>query len=249
MFKEARRLGNIQADPAAGIEPLKETPKRKSILTREEVRVLFTDKALVSVWGGNLPHFALNLLAATTGMRMGEIQGLQVQHVHQEHVAVVHSWARKYGLKEPKWQSAREIPIPRITSRYLQETIEQLEHKEPKTLVFSEDGRTPFTPASILLTLYQAFERIKITPEDRERRNITFHSWRHWFNSMLREKVPDYKLQKLTGHRTQEMTEHYTHLRLDDFQDVRALQEDFFRGGAKTQSGAKKPRIAKPRAK
>jgi integrase len=43
-------------------------------------------------------------------------------------------------------------------------------------------------------------------------RKITFHSWRHFLNSIGRGKVPDEKLRLMTGHRTKEMTDHYTHL-------------------------------------
>jgi integrase len=55
-------------------------------------------------------------------------------------------------------------------------------------------------------------------------RNVTFHSWRHFFNSYFRTKIPDAKLQQMTGHKTQEMTDHYTHFRIEDFNDVRLLQ-------------------------
>jgi integrase len=41
----------------------------------------------------------INLLAASTGMRMGEIQALQVGNIFDNHVHVEYSWARKYGLK------------------------------------------------------------------------------------------------------------------------------------------------------
>lgn len=55
----------------------------------------------------------LNLLAASTGLRMGEAQGLHVQHVHRQYVTIVNIWERKYRLKDhPIWNSAREAPIP-----------------------------------------------------------------------------------------------------------------------------------------
>lgn len=228
MFKEAHRIGILPKNPAAKVEPLKESPKQKTILSREEVRALFTGDALNTVWGRDLPFYTMNLLAATTGMRMGEVQALQVQDVHPEFVSVVHSWDRKYGLKDPKRNSKREIPIPTITANYLEATIRYLRHDKPEDLVFSLNGRIPFGNRTILEGFRRALERIGITPEKRAARNLTFHGWRHWFNSMLREKIPDYKLQRLTGHRTIEMTEHYTHVRLEDFQDVRNLQDQFF---------------------
>jgi integrase len=59
-------------------------------------------------------------------------------------------------------------------------------------------------------------------------RGIVFHSWRHLFNSILiNRRIPIQKVQALTGHSTNAMTERYYHA--DDFKDVAAIQEDVFR--------------------
>lgn len=228
MLGEAAKMGLIPSNPAASVEPLKESPLQKSILTVEEVRTLFTGKALFTFWKGNLPHYTLNLLAATTGMRMGEIQALQAQHVHPEYVEVLYSWARKYGLKPPKTNRTRIIPIPELTAYYLQETL-SVYPRQPEELIFSVDGKTPFSPKAISQEYYKALQAMGISPQARKERNITFHSWRHLFNTLLRNRIPDYTLQQLTGHRTQEMTDHYTHLRLEDLQEVRMVQNEVFR--------------------
>lgn len=54
-----------------------------------------------------------------------------------------------------------------------------------------------------------------------------FHSWRHQFNTYMRGKVADAKLQKLTGYRTLRMVDNYTHFSLSDFCDVVAVQEQY----------------------
>jgi integrase len=124
MLKEAVRRGYLVRNPATGIKQLAEKPKEKSILTVEEMRELFRDENIDRVWSGDLFHYTLNLLAASTGMRMGEVQGLQVQHVHVGYVGIHHTWGRKYGLKKgAKWSSRREIPIPSKTSERLQELV------------------------------------------------------------------------------------------------------------------------------
>ncbi len=224
---EAHRLGVIASNPAGPVEQLREASKEKQILTAEEVRKLFAEETMEEVWAGSLPHFTLNMLAASTGLRMGEVQGLQVQHVHSDYIAIVNAWERKYGLKEPKWGSAREVPIPTRTSRYLVQVVEESPYREPESLVFhGTDGQTPIGHKEILDALYAALSAIGISGKARKQRNVTFHSWRHLFNSLCRSRIPDYKLQRLTGHRTQEMTEHYTHLNISDFADVVALQEE-----------------------
>jgi integrase len=225
MLKEAARLGLLSSSPAAFIERLKEKPKVKTILSLEEVRALFRESSIEKIWGGDMKHFTLNLLAASTGLRMGEVQGLQVRHVHPDYIEVVQSWARKHGMKNPKWNSQREIPIASRTSKYIYSLIHYSPFQEPEDFVFwGADRQSPIAHDVILKMLYRAFENIGITPEQRKARNITFHGWRHLFNSVCRGRIPDYKLQRLTGHRTIEMTERYTHVNLDDFREVMEIQ-------------------------
>lgn len=230
MLKEAVRLEYLHKNSADSILQLKEKQKVKSVLTYNEVNKLFRDDNINSVWDGDRQHYTINLLSASTGMRLGECQALQVQHAHNDYVSVVNNWDTKYGLKVPKRNSCREIPIPKKTSFYLKELISISPYQSAEDFIFFwNDSKTPIRGELILKALYKAFENIGITPEEREERNITFHSWRHFYNTLMRGKVHDAKLRRLTGHKTLEMTEHYTHFNLEDFQDVVAIQEEYFK--------------------
>lgn len=229
MLKEAERRGYLSTNPSHLISALRKKPKEKPILTQEEVKELFQEDRIDEIWTGDLRHYTLNLLAASTGMRMGEVQSLQNRDFHQTYIAVEHSWDRKYGLKEPKWGSQRMVPIPSKTSAYLLKLIDMAPFNDSDDFMFFGSTRNlPLSNETILRTLYKAFEKIGITSENRRERNITFHSWRHFYNSMMRGKVHDSKLRRLTGHRTVEMTEHYTHFQLEDFVDVMEIQEQYF---------------------
>jgi integrase len=48
---------------------------------------------------GDFRHYAVNVLAATTGMRIGEIRGLRVENVKRDHVEIRCSWGEGHGLK------------------------------------------------------------------------------------------------------------------------------------------------------
>ncbi len=72
---------------------------------------------------------------------------------------------------------------------------------------------------------YMALTTVGISEYRRKELNITFHSWRHTFNSLMRGNIPDSKLRRLTGHRSEEMTEHYTHFSVEDFKDVIEVQK------------------------
>ncbi len=230
MVREALRRGFLSANPAASVEGVKEDRKSRVVIGSHEVKELFDKSRLEDIWGGNHKHYTLNMLAASTGMRLGECQGLQIKHVHQDHVEVRNVWERKYGLKDgPKCGSVRVIPIPSLTSSNIQELIEHSPFTEPDSFVFySTMHDKPVGASEVRKYLYRAFEAVGIMEAKRRNLNLTFHSWRHFFNSFCRTKIPDAKLRRITGHRTEQMTEYYTHFNLEDFRDVQLIQEKIF---------------------
>jgi len=229
MLKEAKRLGYRHDNPAEAVQNLVETPAERGILRLDEVRDLFRDEDVEQIWGGDQRHYTINLLSASTGMRLGEVLALQVQYVFDDYVTVMWSYRPPYGFREPKRNSRRTIPIPTKTSACLHELISCSPFQESGDLVFfGQERDIPISQEKIGKALYKALERIGITPEERKTRNVSFHSWRHFYNRLMRGKIHDSKLQRLTGHRTQQMTEHYTHFNISDFQDVLRIQEEYF---------------------
>lgn len=223
MMREAKRQGLIDDNPAARVEKLKETPRERGILTLEEARELLNENKFGEYWGSEI-GFAANLLAATSGMRLGEVLALRVGDIQNGYVVVEHSWDRRVGLKSTKTGLIREVPIPAKTQRWLT----RLTASRPAGFVFStNDGVTPVYYKMITSEFYAALNRFGITENERKLRNLSFHSWRHFYNSLLRGRIPDAKLQRLTGHRTQAMTERYSHFRADDFADVIQIQEEW----------------------
>jgi integrase len=59
----------------------------------------------------------------------------------------------------------------------------------------------------------------------------TFHGWRHYFTSYMRERVTDKVLQKQTGHKSIPMLDHYGgHAIAGDRERMRAAQVETFGG-------------------
>ncbi|MBB6482573.1 tyrosine-type recombinase/integrase [Spirochaeta isovalerica] len=225
MMKEALRLQLISSDPASLVKKLKEDSKNKGLLTRDEVRTLFNPQRIEEVWGKDKLFYAISVLAATTGMRMGEVQALQFKDVFEDHILVNHSWDRKYGLVSPKANSTRAISLPCYVSEVLQNIIEQQKITDEDAIIFQ--GKIPGQPVdhrAIVKHLYKALENIDISDSQRRERNITFHSWRHFFNTFMRGKVSDIQLRKVTGHRTEAMTDHYDHQLLEELEEIRQVQ-------------------------
>ncbi|MEW5818157.1 MAG: hypothetical protein AB1798_22555 [Spirochaetota bacterium] len=88
-------------------------------------------------------------------------------------------------------------------------------------------GLAPCSGNRVTGALYKALEAIGV--KDRQLRNITFHSWRHWLNSLLRASgVPDDLTRRVTGHETPEMTDLYTSYVSEDYAPVMAVQKKLF---------------------
>jgi hypothetical protein len=56
MLGEAVRLGIIPKNPAVSVEKLRETPKEKRIMSIEELRALFDEDTISTVWSGDINH-------------------------------------------------------------------------------------------------------------------------------------------------------------------------------------------------
>lgn len=212
ILQQAYKQKYIQKLPI--IELLPNNYQDRGILTVEEVKAFFAQP-----WSDNR-YFAIKLLAATTGMRMGEIRALQRKCVFDGYVEVSSSWERGYGLKGTKTGRSRNIPLPQRTQEALRTVMEFSPYKEPDDFIFFGRKReAPLDQRIIQRNFYAALKGIGITEDIRQERRISFHSWRHFFNSLLiNARVPLLKVQTLTGHSTQRMSENYFHV--DDYEDV-----------------------------
>jgi hypothetical protein len=116
--------------------------------------------------------------------------------------------------------------------------------------VFSEDGgMTPVNSERLGRQFERALECIGISRAEKKKRKLTFHSWRHFLNTLLRmSDVADSKVQSVTGHRSLRMTDHYTHFDTRKFAEVRNVQAElltFKEPEHSTAKKAEKPRMTK----
>ena len=202
-LSEAHRLGRIRENPARKVGKLAETHAVREILTPAEARAFFA-----LPWA-DARYLAINLLAATTGLRLGECLGLRAECVHDDWIDVSSNWQDGEGLKAPKWGSARAVPCPARTVAALR----ALPNPWSDGFVFAGDRKgRPLSKRKVEKAFNAAIAAIGISDEERRRRGLTFHSFRHWFNSMLRGKIPDHALRMMTGHRDEKMTDRYTEI-------------------------------------
>jgi integrase len=225
MLKEAQRLGQLRVNPFETVRPLADNCRERGVFTIDEVKALFDPNNIAPVWNGHSLYRVINMVAAATGMRQGEILAVRDEDLRNGSIHVSHSWDPRYGLGPTKTRQERDVPVP---SRVLEDM--QLFVGTGGFIFSFTQGKSPATGNRVTRALYVALERIGISEKERDRRNLTFHSWRHFFNSVMRSRsIPDPLLQRVTGHATTEMTERYTHFNLEDFREIASVQAEVFK--------------------
>ncbi|MCF7948730.1 MAG: site-specific integrase [Spirochaetaceae bacterium] len=196
--------------------------KEKGILTANEVRELFSLE-----WPDDVT-FTANLVAAATGFRMSEVLGLRQRNVLDTHLEVTGAWVKgTYREGTKNGQKSRKVPIPQSVQAEVQNLIETNPFgKDPERFLFFSytSKEKPIQDKIVSEAFYSMMKKLGI---NRKERNISFHSHRHFFNSLLVEsRVPIQKIQQLTGHLSIEMTARYYHT--DTMEDVAEIQNRAF---------------------
>ena len=104
----------IPTDPTHGLRGFSGQCKHRGILEPAEVKALFS-----TTWEDERARVA-DLVAATTGARLGEVLAVQLQDIGENRLHVRHSYSIKDGLKCTKTGEEREVPLlPAVRSALL----------------------------------------------------------------------------------------------------------------------------------
>ena len=181
------------------------------------------------------------MLAMVTGMRAGEIQGLRVQDLGKDCLYIRHSWSRWDGLKTPKTNESRTVEVP---FQGLIQDLLVLAATNPHGQ--SMDGyvfwAVKMADKSMEASLFAngLREALINTGMSKESAKVyTFHGWRHYFTSYMRERITEKLLQQQTGHKTLVMLTHYSgHKIAGDRERIQQAQIETFGGLLPDKSGA-----------
>lgn len=221
ILDSARVDGYISQDLRLGVKKLPKYKKRvRGILTETEVRKLFNKDNYEECWSNNFLYYTASLLACFTGMRQGEIIALTPDKIFENHIYVCNSYG-KTGLGPTKTKETRQVYMNSIVK-------EELLNIMPESgYIFSFTQEKPVTPQRLTEALYRALERSGISKEQRLERNITFHSFRHFFVTYLRGKgISDAEITSITGQKTSRVIDDYTRFdKLQNHNVVAALDE------------------------
>lgn len=196
---------------------------QKGIITKEEINKLFPNdyEELCMLWGRNPiraiePAYCSYMFATlfyamvTTGLRSSEIRALRVEQITGEDGILINRMINSIGecvehLKcgnadNPKW---RIVIIPERTKKMLLKLLSIAPNQSG--FIFEYNGR-PVLPGLLNSRLKYALKKIAV---DTVERNISAHSLRFTYNTMMRQFISGDVLRKLVGHNTERMTDYY----------------------------------------
>ena len=244
MLGEAVKRKLLKVNPCLEVKELTEETSVRVILNADEFKRLFpVDWS--TVWESDIVYKA-NLLAACAGLRIGELRGLRGDMVFDTYIHVKGQYLGKKYVDHTKTKDDRSIPI----SPVMRNLLDDLLLKNGGGYVFSDDGgNTPVTNNMLNDGLTRALINIGISYEEKLKRNLSFHAWRHFLNTLLlTSNVGLSKVQKVTGHKSLKMTDHYTHFDTTQFTEVVEVQNNLLTFNP-VENQNTKAKIKKPRKK
>lgn len=231
-LEKAVKEGLIPANPAIGCRLPPKKAKEMQVLTQEEIQRFL-------IQAHEEGYYEFFLLELTTGMRRGEILGLQWKDVNfstgELHIRrqVVKKGAQTLISKPKTKSSMRTLILPPDMLDIL------AEHKKNATCewVFPSPVKEgdPRNPAS----LYSKFQKIL---QRAQCKKVRFHDLRHTFATMALENGMDIKtLSAMIGHISAETTLNiYSHI-TDTMQKQAAVKIDREIGGTDAQMPEAEP--------
>jgi integrase len=189
--------------------------KKRGVLSPEEAKAVFA-----LPWDNNLARVG-NLLAATTGLRLGEIRALRAEDIDETILHVRHAWTEKDDLKTTKTGESRRVPLlPGIRAELLALLAECPHGKDGYIFWDALDPSRPCSYSALAYNLRKSLIRLRVgeTPSEEERaaadeywdiRAVTFHSWRHYYSARMADRLEARTVMLATGHKTQAVFDAY----------------------------------------
>lgn len=217
ILKSAKEKGLIRDVPSADLSFRKVRKKERVLLTVDELRKIYRSP----LWNWECARRAF-LVCAITGMRIGEVTGLQAVDVYEDRLNVRHSLHPLYGLGETKTRVCRYVPIPPQL---------KLREKCGKVWAFEKPGRDkPCDEMYFYKRFVAVLDSLGI---DRKGRGLTVHSLRNFFISYMRgsafgESI-DLKIKAVVGHADGTQTDWYTYWTPEMFPEIYQVQEKLYK--------------------
>lgn len=212
-MRKKKLAGNVTDD----VERPRPNKEEMKFLTEEEVRRMLEE-------AGSSRFYGLIHLAVSTGLRMGELLGLQWSDIRNDEIHVIHTlntYKDKIlfnpcrhcqvvdgrGTVKSK-AGRRSVPLTAESKEVLRRQKERLmsEGLAASPWVFPSLAGTPIVPSNLRVAFKRALK-------DAQVKEVRFHDLRHTFASIMFDKgFSLLEIQRWLGHSDGEMTKRYAHL-------------------------------------
>ncbi len=222
-LKWLKNKGIIHSNPMANVEAFsKSDATARGIPSEKEIKALYELD-----WDNEVMYLAFNL-SAFSGLRPGEISGLQVRDIDVDSglITIRHSWHRTGYLKSTKTNLIRKVPVAHNILLRLLVQAQRCPNANEETFVFwsKANDYKPFLPQYYDDGFFEALHKIGVSEEERKERNIDFYSLRHFCATYLANMTDMRNVQAILGHTTPAMTKHYAdHMTDEHFDSIRDI--------------------------
>jgi integrase len=171
--------------------------------------------------------------------KCNRLLALKAENIGEEYLTIESSFSKLDGLKSTKTDEPRIVPvIPAL--RDAMRNLVQLNPHGNGYVFFGEKKQHPLNSDAplrelkrMLITLYAgdnpSEEKIKDAEEYWAKRNVVFHSWRHFYASRMTDKLEARKVMLATGHKTESVFKGYSdHALESDLMDVAVTTGEVF---------------------
>ena len=178
-LKWLKNKGVIRSNPMANVEAFsKSDATARGIPSEKEIKQLYELD-----WDNEVMYLAFNL-SAFSGLRPGEISGLQVRDIDFDNdlITIRHSWHRTGFLKSTKTNLIRKVPVAHNIIIRLLAQAQRCPNANEESFVFwsKANDYKPFLPQYYDDGFFDALHKIGVSEEERKERNIDFYSLRHF---------------------------------------------------------------------
>lgn len=222
VWDEAFRTGLVSDDLFAKVRPMAIRNQRREVLTIDQAKALLDRR-----WWYSDVAWLINLVAATSGARKGELSALMVKDFHGDRLwigATVRAFAGVQDTTKTGESGKRFAAIPSITTNALKS---YLEGRAPTEFIF-RNGEENLPPSAILPIRSLGSALAKFNAKNDPLPAVVFHSWRHLVASILSASCGRDAVSLQLGHAVAGVRGVYVHQTEAHIQEcLRALESAF----------------------
>jgi|GEM_PF-3459281 len=158
-------------------------------------------------------------LAAFAGLRVSEVCATRPEYLSLESFDTPDGKVEYYTfsiVEQAKKGAVGEAVLPFSLGQELQKFYESSRWREGWLFEGKMHGTHIQKKEAELLSNSAIKTALGISDEERVARGLTFHAWRHWYVTHIRAATDKDLAQKLARHKSAKMTDHYTHLTIEE---------------------------------